>query len=253
VVSPRRKVPLEPDIAMTDENAPPGVDVVLARDKRSLEPLIRALRPDLTLCWGFPWLIPPGVLAIPRLGSVNLHPSLLPRHRGPIPMAWAIRAGDEQFGVTWHRMDAGFDTGAILAQAPVPMKPDDVAIRMVAPRMLGIAQDLLPNVLARIAAGDPGDPQPTSGDEPYAGWFGDDYVEIDWSTPARRVHDQVRAWAFAMNNRGATGPLATLDGRRVRITRTGLVDPGVDAEAVRVECGDGPLWVLSFEPVGETG
>jgi methionyl-tRNA formyltransferase len=237
---------------MTDETAPSGVDVVLARDKRSLEPMLGALRPDLTLCWGFPWLIPRAALALPRLGSVNLHPALLPRHRGPIPMAWAIRAGDARFGVTWHRMDEDFDTGPILAQASVPMDPDDVEMRVVGPRLIGVAIRLLPGVLERIAAGDPGDPQAATGDEPYAGWFAEDYAEIDWSRSARSIHDQVRAWAFAPNNPGAQGPTTTLDGRRVRITRTSLADPGEGTLAVRMDCDDAPIWIVGFVPVDPT-
>ncbi len=249
VVSPRRRVPIPADLTMTDENAPPGIDVILARDKRSMEPLIAALAPDLLLCWGFPWLLPASVLAIPRLGAVNLHPALLPRHRGPMPMAWAVRSGDSRFGVTWHRMDDQFDTGPILAQATVPMDPDDAEMREVAFRMFPIALGLLPRVLERIAAGDAGDSQRATGDEPYAGWFGEDYVEIDWSKPSREIHDQVRAWAFAINNRGPAGPLATIDGQRVRVTRTSLVDPGAAAGAHRVESADGPIWILASEPV----
>ena len=50
------------------------------------------------LCWGFPWKIPQAALDVPRLGSVNMHPALLPRHRGPIPLAWALRDGDPVWG-----------------------------------------------------------------------------------------------------------------------------------------------------------
>ena len=65
---------------------------------------------------GFPWKVPADALAVPKLGWLNGHPSLLPRHRGPVPLAWAIRNGDEDFGITFHRMDAELDTGPILAQ-----------------------------------------------------------------------------------------------------------------------------------------
>ena len=59
--------------------------------------------------------------AVPRLGWLNGHPSLLPRHRGPLPVAWAIREGDEEIGITFHRMDAELDTGPILAQRRIPL------------------------------------------------------------------------------------------------------------------------------------
>jgi methionyl-tRNA formyltransferase len=248
-LTPRRHPPRPGDTALTDESAPPGVDVVLLRDKWSIEPILRALQPDLVLCWGFPWLIPQSALDLPRLGSVNLHPALLPRHRGPIPLSWAIRAGDPHYGVTWHRMDDGFDTGAILAQATVPMEPDDADIWIVGPRMAGVALGLLPRVLERLAAGETGDPQLATGDEPYAGWFDEDYATIDWSRPAAEIDRQVRAWAIGAANNRIDGPIATVDGREVRVKRISLTDPGDGA--IRMDAGDGPIWVVAWEPLEE--
>lgn len=245
VMSARRERPLPDRPAMTDETAPAGLDVLLPATKQAIEPMLRAYEPDLLMCWGFPWKIPLAALQVPRLGSINCHPGLLPRHRGPIPLAWAFRDGDGQFGVTWHRMDAELDTGAILAQATVPMEDDDFDIAAVGPRMGAIAIGMLPRVLERVAAGDPGDPQPVEG-ATWAGHFTDDYATIDWSQPARRIHDQVRAWLFTFGLSPAIGPLAEVDGRPVRVTRTSLNDPGGSAR--RMEAGDGPIWLVSWEP-----
>ena len=250
IITPRRREPTAAtDIAITDASAPRGVDVILARDKRSIEPLLRALRPDLVLGWGFPWLIPASALEVPRLGAINLHPALLPRHRGPIPISWAVRAGDPHYGVTWHRMDAGFDTGAILAQGTAPMEPDDADMWVVGPRILRAAVGLLPGVFERIAAGDPGDPQVTTGEQPYAGNFEEDYARVDWSHPAAEIDRQVRAWALTMGGQRLVGPVAALGGRSVVVRRTSLVDPGDGA--VRMEAGDGPIWVVASEPLEE--
>lgn len=246
VVSARRKEPVPGREPMGDQTAPAGLDVLLARDKWSVELLLRSTRPDLALCWGFPWRIPQAALDVPPLGSVNCHPAMLPRHRGPVPLAWAFRDGDQQFGVTWHRMDAELDTGPILAQAPVPMLDDDFGIEVVGPRMGAVAIGLLPEVLARVAAGDPGDEQSTEG-VTWAGHFGDDYASIDWSQPARKIHDQVRAWAFTFGLSAIVGPVTELDGTRVRLVRTSLIDPGGDAR--RMETGEGPLWIVEAEPL----
>jgi methionyl-tRNA formyltransferase len=246
VLTARRDQPVEGPLNMTDGSAPTGVDVLLVTSKHAIEPLLRAYAPDLVVCWGFPWRIPLAALQVPRLGSINCHPALLPRHRGPIPLAWAFRDGDGQYGVTWHRMDAELDTGPTLAQATVPMEDDDFDIWNVAPRMGAVALGLLPGVLERVAAGDPGDPQPSEG-ATWAGHFGDDYVSVDWTQPARRIHDQVRAWQFTFSLTPLAGPIAEMDGRPVRLTRTSLVDPGGDAR--RVDAGDGPIWVVSWEPV----
>jgi methionyl-tRNA formyltransferase len=227
----------------SDATAPPGLDLLMAKDKWSIEPLLRAFEPDLAICWGFPWRIPLPALEVPRLGSINLHPAMLPRHRGPVPLAWAIREDDPHYGLTWHRMDADLDTGGILAQATVPMEDDDFEITVVGPRLAGVALDLLPGVLERVAAGDPGDPQPAEG-ATWAAWFGEDYATIDWSRRARAIHRQVRAWAVGAA-RHVVGPVAELDGRQVRVTRTSLVDPGNDAR--RMETADGPIWLVDFE------
>jgi methionyl-tRNA formyltransferase len=246
VITARRDHPRPDQPSMTDETAPAGLDVLLPATKHSIEPLLRAYDPDLLLCWGFPWKIPLSALQVPRFGAVNCHPALLPRHRGPIPFAWALREGDGQYGVTWHRMDAELDTGAILAQATVPMEDDDFEITVVGPRVAPIALGLLPRVLERVAAGDPGDPQPQEG-ATWAGHFSDDYATVDWSQPARKIHDQVRAWAFTFGLSPVIGPIAELDGKRVKLLRTSLVDPGGDAR--RVEAGDGPIWVVASESV----
>jgi methionyl-tRNA formyltransferase len=244
---PRRPLdrPPPPWGEITDPTAPAGLSLLFARDKWAVEPLLRGLEPDLVLCWGFPWKLPQAALDVARLGSVNQHPGLLPRHRGPVPMAWALRDGDGEFGITWHRMDAELDTGAILAQTAVPIADDDSTIEQIGPKLIQAAFGLLPRVFARLAAGDPGDPQPAEG-ATWAGHFGEDYAGVDWSQPARKIHDQVRAWHLTFGLSPVPGPMAQLDGERVRLLRTSLTDPGGEARAV--ECGDGRLWVVEFEP-----
>jgi methionyl-tRNA formyltransferase len=234
-------------LELTDGSSPGGLDLLLARDKHSIEPLLRAYEPDLMLCWGFPWKIPQAALEVPRLGSVNMHPASLPRHRGPIPLAWALRDGDPVWGQTWHRMDAELDTGNLLAQGTVPIEDDDVNIEEFGAKLRAGALGLLPRALERIAAGDPGDPQSSEG-ATWAGHFeDDDYVRVDWSQPARAIHNQVRAWHLTFGMAGLRAPVAELDGEQVVVLQTRLTDPGGDA--VRVECGDAPIWVVASEPV----
>lgn len=243
---PGREEPPE-HLRLTASSAPAGVDLLFARDKWSIERLVRAYEPDLTICWGFPWKIPQAALDVARLGSINLHPALLPRHRGPIPLAWALREGDPVWGATWHRMDAELDTGNLLAQGTVPIEDEDVDIAQFGPRLLAAAVELLPVALERVAAGDPGDPQPEEG----ASWAGhftdDDYARVDWSHTAREIHNQVRAWHLTFGMSDVRAPVAELDGEQVVLLQTRLADPGNGARCV--ECGDGPLWIVSSEPV----
>ena len=87
--------------------------------------MLAALQPDLICVSCFPHRLPPEILNLPRLGCLNVHPSLLPRFRGPAPLFWALRAGVAEMGVTIHFMDAGFDTGDVVLQRPFPL-PDGI-------------------------------------------------------------------------------------------------------------------------------
>ena len=249
VMSARRRRPGPPSPwSITDATAPPGLDVLFPRDRHSIEALMRACRPDLAVCWGYPWRIPLSALEVPRLGSINNHPAFLPRHRGPIPVSWAIREGDGSFGVTWHRMDQDLDTGAILAQTSVPDREDEFSFEQLGPRMLEAALQILPRALERLAAGDTGDPQGSEGAS-WAGHFDVDYSQIDWTRPAAEIHRQVRAWAFAAGTEEVVGPIGTVEGRPVKVTRTSLVEPTEADGAIRVDAGDGPIWVVAWEPL----
>jgi methionyl-tRNA formyltransferase len=225
------------------DGAPPHLDLCLVPSKDRIAPLLRRYEPDLAICSGFPWLIPPQALAVPRLGIVNGHPSLLPRHRGPFPIAWAFREGDAELGFTFHLMDEQFDTGPILAQGSRPMPPD-ASFPDLLPLFAELAEELLPRALERLAAGEPGDVQTAEGAS-YAGPFSAEDAWLDLSRPALEVHNLVRGWHVVFDFAGERGPLVELDGEPRRILRTTLESPGDGA--LRLECADGPLFVLEHE------
>ena len=220
-----------------------GLDVCFAADKSSLERLTRAYEPEIGLCTGYPWRLPPEVLAMPRLGVVNTHPSRLPQLRGPFPFAWAIREGDDQIWLTVHLMDAEFDTGPILAQGSRPM-PADTSMEGLRPTLAGLAGELIPRALERILAGDHGDPQTDEGAS-YAGPFGEDYATLDPRRPRAEIERQVRAWRWMFAS-PLVGPVAEVDGRSVRVLEARLEDPG-DPAILRLDAADGPLWLTSVE------
>lgn len=221
--------------------APEGLDVVVPATRARLAPLIRAYEPDVLLCLGFPWVIPADALAAARLGAVNGHPSLLPRYRGPIPVAWAIRHGETEIGFTFHRMDADLDTGPILAQAPVALE-DEHSFEELEPKFVGVVTELLPVALARVEAGDSGDLQDEARAS-YFSFFEPEYAWIDWSRGREEIRRQVRAWRFAGGGQAGRGALAELDGQAVRVLRVS-VEPG---SGTPVECGDGTIWIVETE------
>jgi methionyl-tRNA formyltransferase len=234
--------------ALTDDlvmGAAPELDVLLPARRSTIAPLLASVEPDLVVCMGFPWKIPPDALAVPRLGWLNGHPSLLPRHRGPLPVAWAIREGDDEIGISFHRMDADLDTGPILSQHRFPLgeleAPDPFYLRFGA--VIGGA---LGEALGRLAAGDVGHAQEDGGS--YESFFSEDDVWLDLSRPAAEVHRLAWAWRYAMSLAGTRGALLELDGTPVRVLATSLTE--VD-EARRLDCGDGPLWVVETEELSE--
>jgi methionyl-tRNA formyltransferase len=222
---------------------PPHLDVLVAKGPARFAKLLEALEPDLALCGGFPVRIPEDALAVPRHGVVNGHPALLPRYRGPNPIGWALRNGDTELGFTFHRMDADFDTGRVLAQDTAPLAGAERA-EDVLETLFGLAASLLPRALERVEAGDPGDVQAEE-DASYAGFFEPEFAEVAWTRPAEEVHRQVRAWWMAAAHNGVRGPLAELGGERIYVLRTRL---DASEGGTRVECGDGPIWVLETAP-----
>jgi methionyl-tRNA formyltransferase len=218
-------------------SGPDGLDIVFPNAERSLPRILRGYEIDLGLCTGLSWLLSAETIATPPLGIVNGHPSPLPRYRGPFPIAWQVRNGETEIGLSYHLMDESFDTGNVLAQTSVPIGPDDSDAELNV-RLATAAPALLATVFERLAAGDRGEPQ--AGGE-YQSHFEDEYVALDLTKTAAETHRQVRAWSF-VPPRLRHGPLH--DG--VRVAKSSLVE--VDG-ATRLECADGPLWVVESEPL----
>jgi methionyl-tRNA formyltransferase len=152
--------------------------------------LVAELRPDIACVACFSQRIPAALLALPRLGFLNMHPALLPNHRGPVPLFWVFRAGEQVAGVTIHFMDAGLDTGDIVVQDSFVL-PDGVAGRVVgrqcdvlgARLMLAALQGMRDGTLARRA-------QPPGGG--YQPWPTRDDWRIATSWTARRAFNFMR-------------------------------------------------------------
>jgi methionyl-tRNA formyltransferase len=235
-------------LAMTDDlvtGAAPELDVLLPARRSTIAPLLASVEPDLVVCMGFPWKIPPAALAVPRLGWLNGHPSLLPLHRGPLPVAWAIRAGDEELGITFHRMDAELDTGPILSQRRFPLgelEEPEVFYGRFGP----VVGEALAEALERLAAGDEGAAQGKGGG--YESFFAEEDARLDLSRPAVEVHRLAWAWRYGMAPEGTRGALLELDGAPVRVLATSLSE--VEG-ARRLDCADAPLWVVETEELSE--
>ncbi|MDE3091323.1 MAG: methionyl-tRNA formyltransferase [Chloroflexota bacterium] len=204
---------------------------------------LRDLAPDVIIVAAYGLILPRAVLSIPPRGCVNTHASLLPRHRGAAPIPAAILAGDSETGVTLMQMDAGLDTGPILAQRAIPIAGDDTTATLT-PKLAALAATLLIETLPRILAGEVA-PQPQ--DDARATLCKTIRKEeglIDWKLPAVEIARRVRAFnpwpsAYTFWNGVplkillATAAETTADANPGRVTQS--------AEKIAVACGDGAL------------
>lgn len=252
LTSPRRS----PRYIEVASDAGPDIDVIISSNPKRWAAMLAPLQPDLIVTAIFPLRVPAEVLALPRLGAVNFHPSLLPAYRGTDTPYWMLRNGERTWGMTLHRMTPEFDTGPVLAQTSFEISDDDTFPSII-PHMFGTMHTLLDTALPRIAAGDPGDPQ----DDSRATYFGKvtdvaAWRAIDWSQPAWDVHNTVRS---CMAFWGTSGAVATLDGEPVTILRTQMIHDGngqrsttpgtvldQDGDTLLVQCGDRPLRILEL-------
>ena len=224
---------------------PDGMDLLIPGRKGMLPHIVEGYRADLIVCYGFPWKLPSAVLRSTSLGAINVHTSMLPKYRGPIPVNWAIRNGDKEIGVSIHWMESEFDSGGILAQEAGIALGDDVVPRLLWEEVDRYIEWLLPLALSRAVAGSPGTPQ-EEGAATYAGWMEPEFSRIDWSNAREEIHNQVRAIRFGSS--GRSGPVATVAGRRLRVLRTSLQP----VDGTRVMCADGPLWLTESVPVADS-
>ncbi len=191
-----------------------GLPLLQPRSLRGQEPLeqLAAWAPDVIVVAAFGQILRPPVLELPPYGCLNVHASLLPRWRGAAPVAAAILSGDDVTGVTLMRMDAGLDTGPILAQRDEPISPTDTR-KTLRDKLARLGADLLMETLPAYLSGDllP-QPQPAEG-VTYAEQLRKDDGRLDWSLPAVELDRRVRAftpWPSAFT---------TWRGRRLKILR----------------------------------
>ncbi len=173
------------------EHSLPVFEILRLNSPATLD-VLAALRPDVGCVACFSRRLPLPLLELPRYGFLNVHPSLLPAYRGPAPLFWALHDGAET-GVTVHAMNAGMDTGDILAQRPVQL-PDgsdaDQADRMLA----SVGGELLVDVLQRLQCGPLlRQPQPEIGTP--APWPHDSDFEISAAWSVRRAYNFMCATA----------------------------------------------------------
>jgi methionyl-tRNA formyltransferase len=203
-----------------------------------------ALDLDVAVVAAYGLILPQAMLAAPRRGCINIHASLLPRWRGAAPIQAAVVAGDAETGITIMQMDAGLDTGAMLAQGRVPIGPRTTAAElhdMLAALGSGLLLDTLETRPAPV-------PQPAEG-ATYAAKLTRDSGRLNWAHPAAQLDRQVRGltpWP---------GTWAMLDTEVLKILRaepalgSGLPGAVLD-EGLLIACGEDALRLLRVQRPG---
>jgi methionyl-tRNA formyltransferase len=163
-----------------------------ARDEKFIAEL-RELKPDLIVVVAYGQILPQGILDLPPHGCVNIHTSLLPKHRGAAPIQRAIASGDAETGVTIMKMDAGLDTGPVLSTRRTPILPADDS-QILHDRLARIGAELLVETIPDYVAGKtPPQPQPAEGSS-YAAKIKKEDGQIDWNLPAAQIWNRLRAF-----------------------------------------------------------
>src|SRR5215211_1842346 len=212
----------------------------------------RAHGADVAVVIAYGMILPPAILAAPAQGCLNLHASLLPRWRGAAPIQRAIMAGDAETGVAVMKMEEGLDTGPVAMLERVPIGPELTAGDLhdaLAP----LGADLMGRALAALSRGAlTFAPQGEDG-VTYARKVTNEEARIDWSKPARAVHDQVRGLApfpgaFFIADLGKGE-------ERVKVLRAaraeGSGEPGALLDpAGTVACGEGAVRLLQVQRAG---
>lgn len=223
-----------------------GYDVLQPRSGKDpwLRQQLEALRPDLLVVIAYGQILPASVLAIPRLGAINVHASLLPQYRGPAPIQWAVINCDQQTGVTTMWMAEGMDTGDILLQEEVAIDRGETSGSLHG-KLAEKSAGLLIETLRRLASGNlSGKPQDESR-VTFAPILKKEDGRIDWSRPARCLDCLIRGvnpWPSAFT---------FLHGKRLKIffaepkESRGQENPGVVLEGfpgdLDVATGEGVL------------
>lgn len=215
---------------------------------------LQALAPDAVVVIAYGKILPKEILEIPLHGCLNVHGSILPRHRGAAPIQWTILAGDEEGGVSIMRMDEGMDTGDVLAESRVPVDAHNAEELFDILSVKGA--DLIAETLAKIEAGEQITAVPQEDAlATYAPMITKKDGLLDFGRPADELERRVRGlypWP---------GTYTYLDGQPFKIWTAGLAEgtpgaaPGTvlraDREGILIACGEGALLAKEVQAPGK--
>ncbi|NIA13194.1 MAG: methionyl-tRNA formyltransferase [Nitrospiraceae bacterium] len=248
-----KKLVAPPTKVWAEEHGIPVVQPTKLNDG-TFEAWLRDQRPDVCTLAAYGRVLKQPILDVPTHGFLNVHPSLLPRHRGTSPIQTAILQGDEVTGVSIMRLDAGMDTGDVILQETLPIADDDTTATL-SEKLSALGARMLVDAMRAVEDGTatftPQDDALATHTRLLAKGDGD----IHWDAPARTIHNLVRAafpWPVAR---------CVLGGESFRLHRTDVIDESADTapgtvtavgrDGVHVATGDGQLAILVIQAPGK--
>ena len=232
----------------------PVFQPVRVREEAFVEQM-RELAPDVIVVSAFGQIIPGALLELPKYGCINIHASLLPRYRGAAPIQWAVIDGEAVSGVTIMRMDAGLDTGDMLARTEVPLTPDETGGSLFE-KLCRAGAELLTETLPKLEAGTlVPEKQPEESPTPYARMIRKEDGRLDWTMDAAALERRIRGfnpWPSAYTS---------INGKTLKIWKAETADGGsekepgtvtaADKKGFCVQTGEGILKVLEVQLQGK--
>ncbi len=216
---------------------------------------LKKINPDLIVVVSYGGFLKKPVLDVPPLGCINIHPSLLPRYRGPCPIEWTLISGDAVTGVCCILMDEGMDSGGIIAKMKVKVSLSDTR-GTLEKKLVRTGLEVLTESIRKIKEGS-ADPSPQEGEAVYAPFIKKEDAIIDWNRPAIAVHNLIRAF------NPSPGARSLLPGTRKKVIiwdsslpektfpagKPGEIIETADTGAA-VSCGEGNLIIKTVQPEG---
>lgn len=216
--------------------------------------LVAELQADVMVVVAYGLILPKAVLAMPRLGCINVHGSLLPRWRGAAPIQRSLWAGDAETGVTIMQMDVGLDTGDMLYKLACPITAEDTSATLY-DKLASLGPQGLIETLKQLASGTAVPEAQNESLATYAEKLSKDEARVDWTLPAVQLERCIRAfnpWPMSWFE---------VDGQPVKIWTASVIPGNTDAEAgtlldasrqgIQVATGDGIINLLSLQPAGK--
>jgi len=220
---------------------------------------LRGLQPDLIILVAYGKILPQAVLDLPRLGAINIHPSLLPKFRGPSPIQNALLAGEKITGTTIMLMDAGIDTGDILRQKEIAIGPDETYVGL-AEKLSGFSAELLLETLDGFLAGKI-IPQKQDGTlASYCKLIKKTDGQIDWKDAAENIYNRYRAfaaWPGVFTSWNADGQAKRIQLKKITLIGDDSADRRQPGEvfrqdnSIRVRTADGAIGLEEIQLEGK--